>query len=701
MSLSGPDGVIPYHQSKAGWSLKNNSILLRLPAHTPAPDANNYHLIHADSTDQENARSLAWSAERGADFALRDVRTDSGTQHGILLPAPAQAAFTVDLFDGAVLELVVTVLQPLILDDEASDGAALKVRLVHDDQSHDLGRASVLPGDARRLRLALPRGLSGSGVIILESLAVGTSALDYVFVAAPTLYRPTQDPKRLVMIFIDTLRPDHLGLYGYERDTSPELDEWARGAAVFEQARSIAPWTLPSARSALSGMQPEHWHDVSSLPERLSEAGFTTVGVVSNAFLSATLGMNRGFDVFIDHHLGSAQTQVSATLEAMETHSDRDLAVMVHLMDPHLPYEEPEAYRGLWAGESPLPNRFGRTRLVKQSPEDTALHQYVIDRYDQNIRYADASLGPLLEVLDEDDMVVVFSDHGEEFWEHGSVEHGHTLYDEVIQIPLLLSAPGIPAGRHTAPVSLLDLTPTLLDLLGLPTDGLQGRSLVPLMHDSPGADQALRDRPQAFGRTLYGRTMWGSLTGSTKRIRKADALLSFDLQTDPEEADPGLAQGSEVQSQMAQALARAVPTVWRLEARGSTKKSRIRGELILTHPDGFQDAWKAYDPHNRYADPVVEDGAVRVAATDELAMPAEVFLLPNSTDPAGLSVVQQLGEKQRASVAGEGSVLQVLYTSSGLAQIVTDFAPLPVAGDSEMLFPASLEAELRELGYLE
>lgn len=701
MVLTGPDGTVSYSLRGEGWSIRKGKLELRLPRAAAPPEHTDYHLTHPESTAQENGRNQSWSGLAGADFALRDARILSGSRHGIFLPAPASATWEVELFDGAVLDLDVALQRPLVSTTQKSDGAALRIRLTHGALDTEIGRVSVLPGSQRTLRIALPRGLSGTGQLTLESVPAGERALDYLFVSAPTLYRPEKNPRRVVMIFVDTLRPDHLGLYGYARPTSVNLDDWARGGVVFTEARSVAPWTLPSARAALSGVQPERWSETESLAQRLSQAGFTTAGFVSNAFLSDALGMNRGFDHFADSHFASAEDQVSDAMALLEAYDDRDVAVMVHLMDTHLPYKEPEDYRQIWAGDALLPNKFGRTRLNTLADDDDAVHQYVVDRYDQNIRYVDDALAPLLESLSPQDVVVFFSDHGEEFWEHGKVEHGHSLYDEVIRVPLILSAPGLSPGRIDAPVSLLDITPTLLDLLDISADGLQGSSLRPVARGEDGAAAALRQRPQAFGRTLYGRTLWGTLEDTTKRIRMRDELVAFDLASDPAEASSQPAEAAEVQAGLTEALGREVSRVWRVETLGTGKGATIPGEVRITHPAGFLAAWKAYDPHGRHTDPIIEDGTVRLVSTRAHKMPAEVFLLPASLDPTGLSLTQFNGDLRAYSEPGTGGVLQRLKTNGGTVKVVTDVAPLPVDGDSEAFFPAGLEDKLRELGYLE
>ena len=138
---------------------------------------------------------------------------------------------------------------------------------------------------------------------------------------------------------------------------------------------------------------------------------------------------------------------------------------------------------------------FGRSEILrnkrKLGDDDK---QYIIDRYDNNLKYIDDVLTPFLESLPEDAIVAIFSDHGEEFWDHGDFEHGHTLYDELLNVPYILKMPGISTGMHTEPVSLLDLVPTTAKALNIDIEETQGWAL------QDHSVEELRERPQAFGR---------------------------------------------------------------------------------------------------------------------------------------------------------------------------------------------------------
>ena len=162
--------------------------------------------------------------------------------------------------------------------------------------------------------------------------------------------------------------------------------------------------------------------------------------------------------------------------------------------------------------------------------------QYVQDRYDNNLRYMTDEIGRLLARVGPDDVVVVYGDHGEEFWEHGGFEHGHTVFEELLRVPLILDGPGIEGQRLGPAVSLLDIMPTVLELLDMTADGFDGESLVPIMRGEVGAKASLEGRPLSFGRPLYGMERWGVLDGSEKWSTTAGRDHLVDLEVDPGES---------------------------------------------------------------------------------------------------------------------------------------------------------------------
>jgi arylsulfatase A-like enzyme len=312
-------------------------------------------------------------------------------------------------------------------------------------------------------------------------------------------------PQLLLLISIDTLRPDHLGVYGYERPTSPTLDAVAAAGVVFEDVMSTSPWTLPSHASMLTGLYPsssgvdshgaELPGNLATLASWLSEQGFATGAVVNSLFVSERHGFDRGFEDFFYVRESAAQREPSRLITDrarswLEAPDERRRFLFLHYYDVHSDFVSTPESEAKFVGEYDgsvdgstrqlLRVRVGLSDL-RLGPKDIA---HLFDRYDAGIRQLDDELARLLRYLDESGwaertLLVVTSDHGEEFGEHGSYLHGRTQYQEVLHVPLILRGPGVPAGvRIATPASLVDLVPTLLSTLGIPSPaGLDGIDL--------------------------------------------------------------------------------------------------------------------------------------------------------------------------------------------------------------------------------
>jgi arylsulfatase A-like enzyme len=317
-------------------------------------------------------------------------------------------------------------------------------------------------------------------------------------------------PRRVVLVSIDTLRADHLGAYGYERPTSPGLDALALEGTLFEDAMSASPWTLPSHATLLTGLYPNrhgltsHEHYLASttetLAQRFARAGFRTAAVVNSHNLSPDFGLDRGFEQYryVEEEAGQREPSTAITDQAMDwltAAGEARLFLFLHYYDVHSDYasrpELEEAFLRPYDGAADgttaqlIAHREGQGGLSASDAPN------LIDRYDAGIRQMDDELGRLLtflrdEGLMEETLLVVTSDHGEEFFEHGGVLHGQTQFQEVLHVPLLLCGPGIPKHRRVkSPVSLVDVTPTLLDAAGISQPpGLDGIPLEPLWGES-------------------------------------------------------------------------------------------------------------------------------------------------------------------------------------------------------------------------
>lgn len=312
--------------------------------------------------------------------------------------------------------------------------------------------------------------------------------------------------RSVLVVSLDTTRADHLGAYGYGRPTSPAFDALAAEGHLFTDAHSVMPTTLPSHTSMFTSLNPRELGvrangmvvppAADTLAERLSEQGFATGAFVSAVPLHPRFGLDQGFDVY-DHPRGE-ERRGDVTVERarawLEERGSERFFCFVHLFDAHTWYTPPEPYRsqfGAPAGVHPPARDF----LPDPGLFDADVVRAAIDAYDAEIRYADELLAELLAQLDasglrDDTLVVVVSDHGEALAEllgpYGyAFDHGEFLHERELRVPFVLAGPAdvLPPGpaRHDELVTLLDLMPTVLELLGLPCrPPTLGRSLVPL-----------------------------------------------------------------------------------------------------------------------------------------------------------------------------------------------------------------------------
>lgn len=316
------------------------------------------------------------------------------------------------------------------------------------------------------------------------------------------------------MIAIDTLRADKLGCYGGTRDLTPNIDRLASEGARFEHAFSHAPWTLPAFASLFSSLlPPEHGaggsvvegfralpESVETIAERLAAEGFSTAAVVNVDFLSKTFGLMQGFEEVDqrvsdnNHDMRNAGDTTRAALEWLDDRTDKPFFLVVHYFDPHAEYAPPQPFRRRFAKPQDAETdgfNFGtREQIVGLRHGQIAFRPQDIERaealYDGEIAYTDAAVGELLDGLharglDASTLVILTADHGEEFLDHGSYEHGHSLYDELIHVPLIVRQSGrIAPGTIAAAVGHVDVAPTVCSLVGVePARGFRGRDLSP------------------------------------------------------------------------------------------------------------------------------------------------------------------------------------------------------------------------------
>lgn len=339
---------------------------------------------------------------------------------------------------------------------------------------------------------------------------------------------PATPRKLAILVLLDTVSAQRSSSWGSPRPTTPHLDRIAKDSVVFERAIAPSPWTLPSAASILTGLQPpEHRarrtrnHEgaqdvplsstVETVAERLRQAGWDTRAWINNPHLSPELsGLDQGFRHYLDYaSIGSPQAARPAVEQALAeigTPADGNRFLLVHMMDPHLPYR-PEgeflaaftdpAYAGpFFRGMSDEGMAALLTSRVFLDPQDRA---FVAGLHEGVLAFTDSQVGALWDAArrtGDELLFVVVADHGEELWEHGGFEHGHTMFDELLHVPLLVHRTGGPSGLRVAPaVSTARVAGTVLEFAGLTSADAPALRL----------DEAIPHEAIISGWPLYGR----------------------------------------------------------------------------------------------------------------------------------------------------------------------------------------------------
>lgn len=439
----------------------------------------------------------------------------------------------------------------------------------------------------------------------------------------------------VIVLLIDTLRADHLSTYGYKRPTSPAIDALAANGARFDAAYAAAPWTRPSVTSLMTSLYPSshdvqsEWsklpNDVPTLAELMKSRGYRTAAFSANRQVSPMFGLGRGFDTFWNSKLPTLLAQTSmggwrkllrnfvlakllASAHVDDAHGawslratdaatvnkevvhwfDREpqtspYFLYVHYLDPHHPYSAPEddlnpekldqlaLHRVV---DIPVKRRpYPLTQFDEPNASDLAGIQAL---YDAEIRYVDREIGRLLDTLRargllDNTYVVVTADHGEEFYDHKQWLHGNSLFEELVRVPLVISGPNIAARAVDAPVSLLDVLPTIAEWTGAPPPfAVQGRSL----NAALSGGELDRARTIFFERNEEP-VLRGIRSGDQKLIELdhegGPTWLAYDLARDPHE------QASEVRDQLP-------PELLRTLLEGSAKEAgallRSRSEYV-------------------------------------------------------------------------------------------------------------------------
>lgn len=454
--------------------------------------------LYARGTGDRTARDRA-SIDRESRFALRGSHTLA-----VEVPAGARLEIGFGVSDSAWKRRVRHV------DFGISCAGAGGVHTLLEERVTSPGEAGNRWRDAV-LDLA---PCAGATALRLETRPSDDLFLQETLWSNPRLVVPgaVADPN-IILISIDTLRADHLGAYGYARPTSPRLDRLAADGVRFAHFIASSSWTMPAHASMLSGLDPAHHGGVvfdyfrplsprlEMLAERLWDRGYATAGFTGGGFVCGPLGYDQGYERYRDNPVskGEGDTLQWAIDHAKPWIAARDgqpFFLFLHTYQVHMPYTPPPPYDTLFDPDyrGPYATRFelaeAQPFVEDVEPLPPRALQHVQALYDGEIRAMDEAFGGFFdwlraEGLARDTCILLTSDHGEEFGEHGGLLHQQAkLYEELIRIPLIVWCPGRVAGGRVVEdlASHTDLVPTILELAGAPPgDDLDGRSLLPLL----------------------------------------------------------------------------------------------------------------------------------------------------------------------------------------------------------------------------
>ena len=552
-------------------------------------------------------------------------------------------------------------------------------------------------------------GYSAIPLIFLAWLSASLALAGSEVVKSEGTQAPSQRPNILIVL-IDTLRPDHLGCYGYARNTSPHIDALAAEGVRLSKMMSQSSWTRPAVASLFTSTYPSVHGAVDradilpdemiTLPEIFLNAGYETAAFMTNLNCLPMWGFGAGFQTFADINANAVsnikdQQAADAAIEALRATLGQPWFCYVHFFGPHTPYDPPAPFNAQFT----TPESQGDSAAAESARQ--------IALYDGAIAFTDEHFGRIVATLKElgmyeDTLIIVMSDHGEALGDHGGWGHGTTLYDEQLRIPFVVKLPRgqTASGVRDGITELIDVGPTVLDFAGLPApEAFQGRSLRNLLNGGPA-----EDRPAFSSLLLADNNLYSARDPRWKYIFDVTAQRPawFDTWADPGELR-ALKQGPLRVAPLAQFAARIASTRregLHILVTGSLDESRtIAGTLSGYGMGAFQLRYTA-----RNGDAQM-DG-------DRLAF--RITTSPGEDAPTALPLwYEEIGEVNNAHLVIQVNPASVLTTTLTLddkpipAEVVhlgadgrnatLDNTPLRVGeleADSEAFYPSALPPAL-------
>ena len=492
---------------------------------------------------------------------LRTETTVGGVQRRALaVPSPTTLSFYTEVPAGGALGFGVGV-----SGDKPKSGKASVVVTAEGSEPKELFNADLSP--TWKDQVVSLDAYAGK-VVRIELRATGDVGAGRVAWSTPALLLPQKalakapkTAKNVVVVLIDTMRARSLKPFnGSTRVKTPIIDKVAQEGTVFEACQAPENWTKPSTASLLTSLYPAT-HGAKTdgamvpkgatlLSESLKEAGFATGSFIANGYVSDKFGFNQGWDYYTNYIREKKSTDAENVFKEagdwVEQHKDERFFAYVHTIDPHVPYDPPAEFLNLYTKGAEYTGQVSPRKTpdqladAKKSPPKVTFNaadkQYLKDLYDGEVSYHDHYLGLFVERLKklglyDDTIFVISADHGEEFDEHGSWGHGHSVYQELLWIPYIVRFPGVvPANqRIKQTVSSMSIFPTIMEAVGAPAPStLEGQSVLSWVRGGPPPAA-----PVAFSDFLDDRRVIRA--GRWKLILRGTNETFFDLEKDPEE----------------------------------------------------------------------------------------------------------------------------------------------------------------------
>jgi arylsulfatase A-like enzyme len=369
----------------------------------------------------------------------------------------------------------------------------------------------------------------------------------------------------VILISVDSLRKDHIGIYGYEKNTTPNIDKFAKKSLVFTNAVGQSSWTLPSHISIFTSLYPSSHgvpyigyqlnKNITMFHEFLKSQNYTSIAIINNVYLSSIFGFNRSFDFFNEQFANYTKNGKTITdvnkhfFDWLNKNHQKKFFAFIQYIDSHCPYIAHEKYFTNYQQEHEKYKYLEKkcaSSLKNYTPTKDEI-QFMKKAYDSDIAFVDENLNELfkkLEVLGiiNKTIIILTSDHGDQFMEHGGLEHAYTLYDEVISVPLIIWHPKLNTKIINTQVQLIDIMPTILDFLGLSIpNNIDGKSLIAVISGNSNKETpAFSEKPPYKIISVRFNDFKFILTNNTNREL-------YDLKNDPNEKEnvtkkyPGIA----------------------------------------------------------------------------------------------------------------------------------------------------------------